>query len=442
MRGILKPQPLGAALSLLWLCSCSTPSTSPAPAPGNERPAAKVIIPATEFPASVTMNREAGRGGYLIVMLRLESGTNLPFILDTGTPITCLDQSLEPKLGNRLGEGTFWNFGEAHRSHLYAAPSLYLGKTPLITGTIISTMDCQQAFSGQGQPVMGILGMDCLQQYCVQLDFEAGTVRFLDPAHLNESELGKAFPLTFSGKGQDMSFEGHRLDWYFRPIIHQGSLVDEKSQDLMVDTGYQTDGALLSPLFRREVRAEKLRKQEGEFQPHGNGENVWIPACSWDGATYTNLLVGDGGPNQLNGNGGSSLGLRFLARHLVTLDFPAHTVYLKRIRVGPLPGDEIWEAMEATFTMADSAEKFLYALKEKGQLPGWSKNDHGSLNANFNADATIAYPESRVFEVQKNGDSSLYHYQLTRASKDSPWKLEKAWRTDPKGRVIKNYPIP
>jgi hypothetical protein len=84
----------------------------------------------------------------------------------------------------------------------------------------------------------------------------------------------------------------------------------------------------------------------------------------------------------------------------------------------------------------------LYALKEKGQLPGWSKNDHGSLNANFNADATIAYPESRVFEVQKNGDSSLYHYQLTRASKDSPWKLEKAWRTDPKGRVIKNYPIP
>jgi hypothetical protein len=442
MSGILKPHFLGAVLSLLWLCSCSTMPASSRSRPGNELPAAKATTTATELPAAAPMNQEAGRGGYLVVMLRLESGTNLPFIVDTGSPITCLDQSLEPELGKQLGEGTHWNFGVRHQTHFYAAPELYSGNTPLITGPYISTTDCQQAFAGQSQPVMGILGMDCLQHYCLQLDFEAATVRFLDPTHLNDTGLGKAFPLTFSGEGQELSLEGHRLDWFIRPFIHQGSLIHEKGHDLMVDTGYQTDGGLVSPLFRREVRAEKLRHQEGGVQPHANGDEVWIPTCSWDGATYTNLLVGDGGPNLLNGNGGNSIGLRFLARHLVTLDFPAHTLYLKRIRVGPLPGDEFWEALTSTLATADSAEEFLYAMKGKGRLPGLSKNDHGTLTADLNANATITYPETRVFDVQKNGDSSFYHYQLTRASKDSSWKLEKAWRTDQNGRLLENYPIP
>ena len=49
-----------------------------------------------------------------------------------------------------------------------------------------------------------------------------------------------------------------------------------------------------------------------------------------DGDTYTNLVVGQG----TNAN---ILGLRFLARHLVTLDFPNRTMYLQRTSVRPLP---------------------------------------------------------------------------------------------------------
>jgi hypothetical protein len=32
--------------------------------------------------------------------------------------------------------------------------------------------------------------------------------------------------------------------------------------------------------------------------------------------------------------------LRFLARHLVTLDFPGHTMYLNKERSGPLAGED------------------------------------------------------------------------------------------------------
>ncbi len=68
-------------------------------------PDPSAIIPASELPADVSMNKEAGRGNWLFVTLRLESGEELPFFVDTGMTLTLLDKSLEPKLGKRLGTG-------------------------------------------------------------------------------------------------------------------------------------------------------------------------------------------------------------------------------------------------------------------------------------------------------------------------------------------------
>lgn len=434
MGRILKPHFLGVLLSLLWLCSCSTTPRSSAVIPETGVPAAVMIVPATQLPAAVTLNREAGRGGHLIVMLCLAGGTNLPFIIDTGSPITCLDQSLEPKLGGRIGDGTFWNFGVAHKAHFYAAPKLYLGSTPLTAGGYILTMDARQAWSSPSQPVMGILGMDCLSHYRIQFDFEAGTMRFLNLSDLTAAELGEAIPLTFTITGQDFPEES-----VFRPVIHKRNLIGEKGEDLMVDTGFPNDGGLVSALFQRETQVERLRLKNEGVQLHGDKDVVWIPQCSWNGQTYTNLLVGDGGPNQLNGDGGDLIGLRFLARHLVTFDFPERTMYLKQRTIGPLAGDKLLQDEASLAEAANSAAKFLSSLLEKGQLPGMSAHGHGHFDGNVSL--PITYPESETFNIRKNGDSSRYHYQLTRATKDSPWKLEKAWRTDPTGRKVQEYPI-
>jgi hypothetical protein len=83
-----------------------------------------------------------------------------------------------------------------------------------------------------------------------------------------------------------------------------------------------------------------------------------------------------------------------------------------------------------------AAMEFLHNLKEEGRLPGWSKEEKGQM----------AYPEvyssSGTFNIRKNGSSSIFHYQVTRASKDSPWKLRKAWRTDKNGHTTEEYPVP
>ena len=55
------------------------------------------------LPAETSLNKGAGRGDNLFVTLRLETGEELLFLVDTGSPCTVLDKSLEPELGKRLG---------------------------------------------------------------------------------------------------------------------------------------------------------------------------------------------------------------------------------------------------------------------------------------------------------------------------------------------------
>src|ERR1035437_3483983 len=115
MRTMLSARVFGVLSSLLLLCSCATQQST-----------------RSRLPADVPFNQNAGRGGWLIVTVRLESGEQLPLFLDTGSPMTWFDKSQEPKLGKRLDTLTAWNFGAKQEAGLYTAPKLYLGSTPLL----------------------------------------------------------------------------------------------------------------------------------------------------------------------------------------------------------------------------------------------------------------------------------------------------------------------
>jgi hypothetical protein len=84
MQTTLKLRRIGAFLSLMLLCSCA--ATHP------------------RLPGEVTINKEAGRGGFLIVTVRTENGQELPCIVDTGSAASLLDLSLEPTLGKLVAE--------------------------------------------------------------------------------------------------------------------------------------------------------------------------------------------------------------------------------------------------------------------------------------------------------------------------------------------------
>ena len=266
------------------------------------------------------MNPDAGCGNWLFVTLHLEDGEKLPFFIDTACASTLLDKSLVAKLGTPLAG--------KYKSPRYPAPKLFLGDAQLKTGDFIGVNDFTKESAEAGQRIMGVLGIDCLKHYCIQLDFEAGKIRFLDPSHLATASLGQAFPLTYFG------------EWR-QPCIQNCNLVEAKGKPTLIDSGYaHADGTLDAEQFAAAIR-------DGTVIPIKNRPG-WarLGRCVWYGETYTNLLIAKADWN--------AIALGFLARHLVTLNFPKLKVYLKQTSVGPVMAENL-----------DTGIEFLEDLKKK-----------------------------------------------------------------------------
>jgi len=289
-----------ASVGLLGLCSCAI-----APIWSSD----DSIRP--RLPGETPLNKGAGRGDQIRVALHLKSGQEIPVMVDTGSPDTMLDKSLNPQLGKHIGKEKFkFPAMKKGTAAIYKAPKLYLGGTQLRTGKQVSTID----WNGGA----GILGMDCLQHYCIQLDFTAGKLRFLDPDHLKTEELGQGFPITIS------PWTGH--------VFVREDFMGAKRVKWMIDTGCNADGVLKRKLFKQVLRAQHVSTVQGELNG-AKGLGALFPKTEFKGETYTNLIIGEMPRNEPFPN---FIGLQFLARHLITFNFPKRIMYLKRTSVGPL----------------------------------------------------------------------------------------------------------
>jgi hypothetical protein len=388
-------------LTSLPLCSCATKTRED-----------------SRLPATVSMNKDAGREGLLMVVVRLADGEKLPLAMDTGSPVTAFDKSLEPRLGKRLDTGTLKNFGVEQNVGVYAAPKLYLGNVPLrTTGSNVATFD-RQKLADHGWPsFMGFLGMDVLQNYCIQLDFAAGQIRFLDHAHADKSKWGKPFPLTDIGDGC---------------LSMNDNLAGVKGPVSMIDTGCDCSGWLQPALFQQWTNQEA--SADGK---------IHSPNGTLGGKLYRDLdlrplnaisLTNDDGHLKFNG-----IGLRVLAENLVTFDFPHQMMYLKHTSDWPLFTSDKEMAMKLA---EKSVMETMVQLLKRGRLPGVSQGEHGKTTTFHLNRASSPYLDTATVETLKNGESALYHYTFTRTAKNGPWKLQKAWRTDQNGHTMEEYPLP
>jgi len=387
-KAALTLRAIGTIFSLLFLCSCTT----------IHRP----------LPADVPMNKDAGRSQLIFVTIRLEDGQELPCIIDTGCFITILDQSLEPKLGKRCDTESTSALGVTHEVGIYKATKLYLGGALLQhTGTNICTCDCKWLSTFCGKPVMGILGWDVLQQYCIQLDFASHRMRFLDP-DTPAKGLGQPFVLT--GPPDEEIYISNNL------VGNNGS-----RSLTAIDLGCRGDGWLVPGLFQQWTN-QSLPLVAGQVHRHD---------AQLGGEFYPEVWLAKGKPWETGDPEHNGIGIHFLSRHLVTLNFPRHTLYLKRTGIGPLLDDVSANAMA-------TATSFLKDLKQRSRLPGWSKGEHSQPGG-----VTVYLTgNSATVDARKIGDPSTYHYTVIRASEKDSWKLQKAWRTDQDDKTIQEFPVP
>ena len=91
--------------------------------------------------------------------------------------------------------------------------------------------------------------------------------------------------------------------------------------------------------------------------------------------------------------------------------------------------------------------QFLKSLAKEHLLPGFAPGEKGQISLGIQSMAELmeldaqAFPRSRSAWARKKLDSSTYHYRLVQDAKDGPWRMAQAWKTDPHGRVVVDFPI-
>jgi hypothetical protein len=250
------------------------------------------------------------------------------FLLDTGTTNTIFDNSFKEKLGKQFHYSSYARgaYGKMIKceyiSTIHSTPEVYLGNINIVRSGLY-VCDLNQ-FSVRGnRNYEGILGMDFLKEYIVQIDFDNGKVRFFKenkdsnllfsskPKENKHPEWGEAIPLKT------------KLFSNLRYI--KGDFSNEIKPAFLVDTGWKFPGVLVWGLFNKinsiHSAAQNASQSAVSVQSEKRGTLLLTNNFSVGSLQYKEMLF--------QKSNISILGLPFLSRHLVTFDFPNKVMYLK-----------------------------------------------------------------------------------------------------------------
>jgi hypothetical protein len=235
-----------------------------------------------------------------------------PFVVDTGTGVNGFDVSLRSSLGPRVDTGQMFTPGNGKTIafELYSAPNARIGSLVLKKSPVgcIDLTPCREAF---GSDIRGILGIDFLEDWIVAIDFDQGRFSVLAPGTPADAKWGESV---------SVEYDDSRLICVL-PTVSAGV------RDLFrIDTGsngaVDLDDALFSRLVSlHEVRVtgdSKAMTLSGSYSPRAGR----LSQFSLGSFQHEKLRTTSGKQN--------SLGLAYLHRYRVTIDFPGKRLFLAK----------------------------------------------------------------------------------------------------------------
>jgi hypothetical protein len=230
--------------------------------------------------------------------------------VDTGASLSGFDESLKPVLGQPRGHRKLKTPGGSTRVEEFDWPDAKLRDQPLATDRRIVVVDLAEIRQATNDRIYGVIGMDVLRKYRLQIDFDAGWLRFLESLPANTGKLGERIPMEFTDEGAP----------YF-----VGSLGDQASDRFLIDTGTQGN-SLEATVF------DELREQDF-VQPERGFANVTLAGeLRGRRGKLDRLTVGPFTREGLRVSriNFSSVGLHYLSRFRITFDFPGRCAYLQK----------------------------------------------------------------------------------------------------------------
>jgi hypothetical protein len=479
-------QSIAICALLSFLCSCATRTDIQLAAP-----------------AKATFNSDAGWDD-IEVKLRMDNGNEItPVLVDTGGNHTVFDKSLAPLLGKRVGSGVWYEpfLGGLVRVDVYNAPKLYLGDVPLALGRHVYVYDLQKAQRG----LKGILAVDCLRHYCVQFDFSRNEMDFLDPGVPANSDFGKPMPFMIIDNlviargdcfGTGNIFfcpdTGCLFDAVLKPKLMRrlakkqkpswsdsfsgvskkprmiegfsnGAFCGESYTDLTVAQWYGSwpDGELVGlPFFERNLVTFDFPKRMMYIKKQSSGPRNRPLLAHYkqeEAATYLVQLFKNGNlPGWATNDSGEWKTLdvpKCITNYPVLVTVSAHKQ--------PVPGwVDVTAKLASTGASGARSISAADALAKYDPAPGCRKTLRITLR-DGKREQTIEIPEGNTLTLSPQADvlearygvlsgpavsssphdTSLYHFTVGQNVPDGPWKLTKAWQSDEKGRLIKDYEI-
>ncbi len=236
-------------------------------------------------------------------------GIERNFELDTGASHTVFDVAFRGYLGDPVQSKTGLTAGDPIQGTLYHAPDAWVGPLNLKQAETVLCLDFKMMSMVVGKRIDGFIGMNFLKRYIVRIDFDNGKLTLLDPKTLPSLSWGEATIIRWAHPG-----------WFFM----QARILDADTA-MLIDTGCDGTGTLSKKLFDYVHKAQGGRTAMSLVETASgtvSSQEIRLQRLTVGSREYSDVIIGEG-----NGN---RLGLGFLARHVVTLDFPRGRMYLKK----------------------------------------------------------------------------------------------------------------
>jgi len=247
-------------------------------------------------------------GGLILVPVRFE-GKIYRFVLDTGCTHNVFDTSLRERLGKPMKTVRVKTASDPVALKIFQAPGALVGKIDLRYSGPVVAVDLAELRRVDGRDIRGIVGMRTLRWLAVRLDFDRERLTVFESDGKQHPEWGAAVPIEFT---KDLL-----------PLI-KATLPDGSVRPVQIDTGDNGSCTVEGKLFSTMVAQKKLKTHEALFTDLGKTHrkrSARLGDLTIGKTTYQGLVFDEGLE--------AKLGLEFLSRHVVTLDFRGRTMYLR-----------------------------------------------------------------------------------------------------------------